>query len=375
MNYYNANPVPGSGASSSALDYLPRSATATGPASYRTWQAKRRNADGTFTSEPVSAALAAQINAAPQTQYTGTTPGAAPQPGTAQAQQAQAAPLGVWLDNLDAAQAIADAWPMFDEENQGRGLFDYAIGIGLRPDLAALEMRAAVAKYLATIADELGLDLVAELDAAENAPPTGSAGFFDSAKRLVQHPLKWANNVIGEIGKGLQQLGDNVLNARKIGPLGTYFLDPLGFTLQAKLLQQVGNVLEAGSISAFDEREFSYTLATTFTATGQALVTAGPFIPQPFGTAAMLVGAASIAAGKMLRVTLDQRKGLREGRDPYAAAVEVQAEEPDAEATQAVAVPGLAEPVLMHFFHFATRGWQAAHFFDGVTWQPIEQAA
>lgn len=368
MIYLDAEPVLGSGAAATqAAAYIARSATATGPASYRTWQAKLINGDGSYTTVQVSAALAAQINAAPQTVYTGGTPGSAPQPGTVQASQTLA------LDNLDAAQAIADAWPMYDPTGQGRGLRDYAASLGMRPDLTDLEARAAVAKMLATIADEARIDLVAELNQAD--VPTGSQGFFDSARRLVQHPLKWANNVISEIGKGLQQLGDNILNARKIGPLGQYFLDPLGFSLQAQLLKQFGNVLEAGSVSAFDERELSYTAATTFTATGQALLAAGPFIPQPFGTAAMLVGAASVAAGKMLRVVLDERGARRTHINPNPTAADLAATEPpNAEATQLVSVPNGGQ-VWVHYFHFQSRGWQATHYHDGQTWQPLTEAA
>jgi len=141
---------------------------------------------------------------------------------------------------------------------------------------------------------------------------SGSAGIGDSLKRLVRHPLKWVRNVVGEVGKGTQQLAQNILDADKNVPwLAQFLTKPLGIHFAARLVNEIGAVLAEYSVSAFDETQLARDAAMTLVASGQAAATAAPFC-GPWALPVAAIAAASIAAGTYINGEIDRKQEARE---------------------------------------------------------------
>ena len=390
MKFYDAEPVEGSGAAQAPAAPTPEQVTAAkqaldyaekniAPAIYGPGKPARNNAAAivaawlaTFTAPERQAKAVKRY--ADQLQRLGFN---VPPPRITQAEIARrnAAVLAM-VDNVDAAQAVADEYPI-DE------LRALAAQIGMRGDLADDETRAAFAKWLADAATAQGIDLPARFR-QEIGQPQGSGASFGqqlggTLKKAVTRPGDYFQSLGEEIGKGLAATGKALLKARKIGPLGTYFLDPLGITLQATILQQLGNALIGHSVADFSAPAVGYALAGNFAAVGQALITAAPFT-GPWAPLFATCGAITVAMGKTLRTMLDAQ-----GRQAEDATGDAQArQEAEAQAAQEAAILADAQQAATvrletngfyyHWIYYARSGWRAAHYYDGARWQPFPQA-
>jgi hypothetical protein len=286
-------------------------------------------------------------------------------------------------DNYDAAQFMADKWPLDVPQRPEAGLRAIAAQIGLRPDLTPEETRAAFAKWLAEAANAYTINLADDLKAAARAPQGSGASFGKqlggTLKKLVTRPADYFQSLGEEIGKGLAATGKALLKARQIGPLGTYFLDPLGITLQATVLSQLGRILQTHSIKDFDVPAVGYALASNFAATGQALITAAPFT-GPFAPLFTVCGAITVAMGKGLRAILDAQGAQAHdvtGQAQYeqAAAIEAMPDEIDAETvTSGTAQDG--SPRHWYWQHYTKSGWKAVAEWNepAQAWSYFQQA-
>lgn len=201
-----------------------------------------------------------------------------------------------------------------------------AIRLGANPAADETKLRTVFALYVAEWANAYGFVLDDWIEfhklnpdadprdfvgmGIDGATVTGSAGGLfgalekigEGARKFVRHPLKVLRRIfVTEIGKGLQRFAQNILNADKSAPwLSQFFLKPLGFHLQMTAVKQLGAAMVDGSISTFNEQAFTSSASDTFTAAGQALLVAAPFLPPPWNAAAAAVGALSVGVGRLI---------------------------------------------------------------------------
>lgn len=168
--------------------------------------------------------------------------------------------------------------------------------------------------------------------AAGAAALAGSAGNFfkDFArgfKKLIRDPLGWARRVfVTEPGKAIRNVGREILRGRNNVPfLGKFFLDPFGFTAQAVFLEQLGEAMVDGSISTFDEAKFGFSVGRTFSAAGEALLAASPFLPPPWSLIAAAAGALSKAAGELIQNEIGRAKRATDAEHERERAAKAQA--------------------------------------------------
>lgn len=229
----------------------------------------------------------------------------------ADARAAAQAPAAQILDNGTVAARIAAAAPL-------AAVDAFLAPFGPRPDLGETTRRELFGSLLLELANQQNASLF-ELARRFGLPAhiTGSAGlgkFFKKAKDAFTKaaPQIFREQVQNKVGEFVGGLGQSVLNLSNNVPLlGKFFLKPLGFTAQAELLRQIGNVLKGGSISDFDEKALAKEAASTFKEAGQALATAAPFFPPPWNVAAGALAGLSIAAGKILDGAIAEREAAR----------------------------------------------------------------
>lgn len=165
-------------------------------------------------------------------------------------------------------------------------LFD---ALGVSAQISEGEKDAAAADAFALMATNVGVDLVQvtqQAGAQGLQGAQGKTGLF----RAVQN----------EIGRAVKNVGSEVKRWTKAPIVGKYFVGPLGGNAIGETLVQVGAVLRGGSIRDFDDRAFVLALGQTFSASGQALIAASPWLPAPWNVAALAVGTCSVVVGKAM---------------------------------------------------------------------------
>lgn len=184
--------------------------------------------------------------------------------------------------------------------------------------------RAGIADYLIVLANAQGVTLRSGLEKLGFAPPQqdsdlGSAGIFSDITDKLQAAGKKASEIARAVqtgvGVALQQVGRAVIKLEQRAPwFGTFISRPLGFHLQATALEQLGNAVRDGSISAFDEKILSRATADTLTAAGQAFLIAGA-VPSPYSALFIAIGTVSVAAGKALDGAIDAAETARKMKE------------------------------------------------------------
>ncbi|CAG1018895.1 hypothetical protein BURC_03722 [Burkholderiaceae bacterium] len=224
-------------------------------------------------------------------------------------------PVPVKTVELDDDQFLA-AWLVAQLDSKSL----FAITDNLQSTGSEDQRRAALSDFLVLLAKGNGLTLRAFLAQNGVAAPnqddaTGSGALIDFKKlgEKFQSAGEKANKIVRQVQDGvgvtLQQLGRAVLKLEERAPwAGQFFFKPLGFHLQATALAQLGNAVRDGSINTFDEKAFTRAAASTFTAAGQALLTASPFLPAPWNVIAAAAGALSLAAGQTINHFVNKRE-------------------------------------------------------------------
>lgn len=230
-----------------------------------------------------------------------------------------------------AAQSAAPAAPV-DLTNHGMAEFIArtlplnAVMAFLAPyepkqDLGETRYREIFGSMLLELADQQNASLY-EIARKAGLPlgPSGSAGVFDKLSKKVSATFGkdgigrvFREQVQTKIGEFLVHTGQGVLKLSDTAILGTFFLQPLGFTAQAQLIKQLGRVLVDGTINAFDEKALARSTAVTLRAAGQAMLIAGSF-PSPYSALFIAIGTLSIAAGKIIDTAIDSQEAARLAR-------------------------------------------------------------
>ncbi|MCW8134715.1 MAG: hypothetical protein KIT75_03480 [Planctomycetota bacterium] len=215
----------------------------------------------------------------------------------------------------DANAAMAAKWaatlPM-------QAVRPFAIQLGAKPDANADQLRTVVAVYASQLANTWGIllddwiehykrnpdtahpsDLSGTFTTGERVPVVaGSGSFWSDVKQFFKRPLRVIDRFIEDVGTAIKKAAAVVLDTETSIPwLSQFFLKPLGFHLQARLLFELGNMVEARSFSAFKEQALVLDTGKTLQAAGQALLVAAPMLPPPYNVAAAALGALSVAAG------------------------------------------------------------------------------
>lgn len=218
-------------------------------------------------------------------------------------------------DNKSVAARIAAAAPL-------DAVDAFLRQFGPRPDLGEVTRREIFGSILLELADQQNASLY-EIAKAAGMPAAvfGSGGIGTFIKKTSNAftqaaPRIFREQVQNKIGEFIAGLGQSVLNISNDLPLlGKFFLKPLGFTTQAQVLKQLGNVLKGGSVSDFDEKAVALEAASTLKEAGQALATAAPFFPPPWNVAAGALAGLSIAAGSILNGAIKEREAARRAQE------------------------------------------------------------
>lgn len=183
------------------------------------------------------------------------------------------------------------------------------------------QLREAVADYFTMAARLRGLALRAWLSElgvsvpAQNAV-TGS-GFIDLKK--LSKSISGIGDVVETklravqtgVGVALQQVGAAVAKLEQRAPwAGQFFLRPLGLSLAATAVGQLGSAVRDGSVSAFDEKAIARSSASWFRAVGQALAVAAPFT-GPWAPLFTAAAAFNVAVGQTIDHFVDQREAAK----------------------------------------------------------------
>ncbi|MDH5639659.1 MAG: hypothetical protein OEY28_00085 [Nitrospira sp.] len=244
------------------------------------------------------------------------------------------------VNEINAAE-IAAQWPL-------QSLREFVGGYGAKPELPEHDARAVATVVLYQLANAAGKLINVTWNGGEISAVTftdyalgAGKSFGEQLRQFVRHPLKVLQRVfITEPAKALRVTGAEILRGRRNVPfLGKYFLDPLGFSAQAVLLEQIGIAGVEGSITAFDERKVARAAALTMRAAGDALLKAAPLLPPPWNVAAAAVGGLSIAAGRTLDAVYNKAENERQIEAAKAQAAAMQAQQ----AQQAQAEPAPAQ--------------------------------
>jgi hypothetical protein len=225
----------------------------------------------------------------------------------------QAAQTPVASDNFAVATRIAAAVPL-------AAVDAFLAKFGPQPGLGESTRREIFGSMILELANQQNASL---FEIARNfglpANITGTRGVFDTFAKKASSAFGqegigqvFREQVQNKIGEFIAGIGQSVLNISNDIPLFVkFFLKPLGFTSQAQILKQLGNVLKGGSISDFDEKAVGLEAASTFKEAGQALATAAPFFPPPWNVAAGALAGLSIAAGKILNDSIRANEAAR----------------------------------------------------------------
>ncbi len=321
-----------------ALLYVPRSATSSGPVSYRTWKAALR-ADPFGAKQLVSEPLALTINVAAHTTYTGGTSSSAPQPGTVEAfevaQEAAALASVAVNDDKFVSAWMASLLPDAQVESLGGTMgLNGPVGF-IRAALADLFIVVAKAKgrTVRQLVSELGQvapgqddDVLPQRDGLGGPQEQfgvvqGSGSIFGELGKKIGGAIDKAEVILRAVqtgvGVGLQQMGRAVLILGDRQPWFNQFVSkPLGFHLLSTAISEVGNAIVDGSIKTIDGKKLTRSAGSWFTAVGTALAAAAPFT-GPWAPLFSACAAVNIAIGKTINGMLDrseytaaQRAGL-----------------------------------------------------------------
>lgn len=226
-------------------------------------------------------------------------------------QGAAALPAPVDLTNHGMAEFIARTIPL-------DAVMAFLAPYEPRKDLGETRYREIFGSMLLELANQQNASLY-EVARKAGLPlgPGGSAGVLDKFARKVSATFGkdgvgqvFREQVQTKIGEFLVHVGQSVLKLSDTAVLGTFFLQPLGFTAQAQLIKQIGRVLVDGSINAFDEKALARSTAVTLRAAGQAMLIAGSF-PSPYSALFIAIGTLSIAAGKIIDTAIDAQEAAR----------------------------------------------------------------
>jgi hypothetical protein len=121
-----------------------------------------------------------------------------------------------------------------------------------------------------------------------------------SVSRLFRQPLRWARNALRELGKVLE------FSAEPFGALLDFMGEQIGmphlFQHPVRLLmRELGNVLQEGRITAFNEQAFVFDLGMHFSQAGALLGMVGGVLSAagvPFGPIIAAAGAIMVAVGQ-----------------------------------------------------------------------------
>jgi len=172
--------------------------------------------------------------------------------------------------------------------------------------------------------------------------------------KLLSDPLEWARRVfLTEPGKALQAIGNTILKARENMPwLGKFFLDPLLITGVAATLRELGDVMVAGTWTAWNPQVVAGAWGQSLLAGGAVLGAVAPFLPPPFNLVCAAIAAAMIAAGTIITNQLRREAFIADANKKEDAARKAQqAAQAEAnrlalEAAQATADAGAGELLL-----------------------------
>lgn len=207
---------------------------------------------------------------------------------------------------------------------------DYADRLGVRQDVAEIQMRSGCAimtAYNATEANTLIPDAIETERQKQGA--SGGSSFWDKfsngLKKLTTHPGDWLQRVfVTEPGKALQFVGRNLLSDAVPG-WARWILDPLGIAKQiGTFMQQLGIAMVSGHITDFDERAFMIANAQHWRQVGEALAVAAPFLPPPWDIVAFALSAVFIGAATAI-LTIYQQAAAQRAREEDAANAEARA--------------------------------------------------
>ena len=202
---------------------------------------------------------------------------------------------------------------------RGKALNELTTLAGVKPGLREPERRAAIGKVLGMYASENNVPLAVTLgrDSVESGEPilstlnvvTGSGGrFADSIRKLVRHPVKWMQSLGEELGKMLQDLGEEILRWSRVPVLGTWLVDASFGPFIGELLMSTGNMLVGHSVKDFDSQRVMGGLARSLLAAGQAGAVVAAFLPPPFNLIVAAIAGVMIALGKLIAAKIAQTK-------------------------------------------------------------------
>lgn len=236
------------------------------------------------------------------------------------------------LAEVNADEAAIWAVGTMQSGREGRdAMRQMAAQLGAKPDATDNDKAVVVAVAAAQQATGAGVEFDRMVEAyrelGDGAAPqqvlqlarqkmtTNVQGSGSILSEFIEDVGDFAGNVVREVGKGVRRFAKNILNADETVPwLSQFVLRPLGFMAQAKLIEQVGEMMVAGRADAFDGDAVVDEIGATMSSAGQVLVVASPFIPQPWGVAAAAVGALMVAGGQLIRQTVDPESTLNTGK-------------------------------------------------------------
>jgi hypothetical protein len=182
------------------------------------------------------------------------------------------------------------------------GVLEAARALGVRDDISDVNMGGAVAEQISQLATSQFLTVPQVVEIFGEVQGAGSilSEFWNDAK-------DWFNNVVVKnIGRAMVAVGEAILKARDDIPfLGTFFLDPLGISLTAEALRQLGEVAVHLDFTVMHERGLLRELGTHWSALGRALIVAGGIVAQtglglPFGAILIAAGVLFTFAGAVI---------------------------------------------------------------------------
>ncbi len=240
-----------------------------------------------------------------------------------EAKTGQVIDLSQYQDELFLPKSLSEANLAYANELFSEAPLDWvrkvAGEVGVRQDLAELQLRAATALVTAGIVSKTGELLPVFVD--RQLAVSGAAGSFWSKfssgwKKLFQNPGEWAQRVfITEPGKALKWAGKQLASLSK-NQWTSWLIDPTGILkLIGVFLEEIGHAAVEGSISAFDERRVLLAAAEHWGKVGILLTVASTFLPPPWDVVGLAVGAAFTTAGQIVQNTYAIADNTRAAED------------------------------------------------------------
>lgn len=152
---------------------------------------------------------------------------------------------------------------------------------------------------------------------SQDDPASGSGGLFDKIGQKFEDIGEVAQQKLRAVqtgvGVGLQQVGRGIVALSEKAPWANqFFFKPLGIHLIGTAVAELGDAVKDGSLSTFDEKRLTYSMASWFKAVGQALTTAAPFT-GPWAPLFAAAGAANVAIGQTIKTLVDNHAARRLG--------------------------------------------------------------